>query len=372
MKISGSGVRELSPEELKRSCDPTEFDFETTGELPDLAEVIGQERAIRAVDFGVNIQTEGYNIYALGPTGTGRSTFIRSFLEQKAQEKGAPDDWCYVNNFTDPRKPRALRLPPGLGCQLREDMDELIRHLRSEVQRAFEGKDYMEQRDKLNKYLQQYREEEFKRLDQHARSKGFALVRGPAGFLIVPLIEGQPMTPEQFGQLDQATQEKLERDREQIQQELQRTVENVKRREKQAREELKALDQRVAAFAVEFLINDVKNRYSQFRAVVDYLSEVERDIINNVEMFRSPQGEQQPPVPLGMFQQERFFDRYRVNLIVDNSQTEHAPVVMEENPTYPNLVGRIEHRAEFGTLVTNFTMIKPGAFHLANGGYLIV
>jgi predicted ATP-dependent protease len=368
----------LSVEELRRACDPSIFDFESTGELPALDEVIGQDRAVSAVSFGIDINSPGYHMYALGPVGTGKTTTIRKFLERKAGEQPVPDDWCYVNNFDDPDKPRAIRLPAGKGREFEKDMDRLAEELRTEVPQAFESEEYEQEQEQIQEEFQNRQQELLQDLEQEAQSKGFTLLQTPQGLAVVPVSQGQPLTPDKISQLDEEQRQQLEEQQEALQEDLRGRRRQLRQLQREAKERVRELDRQVVGFTVEHLIEELQEKYAEFEAIVNFLDRVRNDILENVEAFKQikqmeqMQQQQQVPAALMRGQQEPDFDQYRVNLIIDNGDSEGAPVVLEANPTHPNLVGRLEHQAQFGALVTNFQMLKAGALHRANGGYLMV
>lgn len=368
---------ELSPEQLRRTCDPAELGFESTAELAPLTEIIGQPRATRAIDFGIEIPSYGFNIYALGPAGAGKTTTIRQFLEPKAARQPQPADCCYVNNFADPYRPRALWLPAGRGAVFRRDVANLVKQLQADIPQAFESEAYQERRQQLVREFQERRNAQFTQLEAFARERGFAIVQTPMGVMFAPTLHGQVLNQEQYEALDPSVKEQFRAQEPAIQEALERTQREVRELEKEARANLEALDREVATFAVDHLVAELKERYADCPGVPEYLDDVQEDVISNVSDFHPAEGKQPvqpngpgeapPGAPAGPS-----LTRYQVNLIVDNSQTSGAPIVVERNPTYSNLVGRVEHKVQFGALVTDFTMIKPGALHRANGGYLVV
>ena len=365
---------EVPVEKLYRVCDPDQFDFQTTEDLPPLKEIIGQPRATQAIDFGVSISSPGFNIYVLGPTGTGRMTTVETFLKKKAAQEKVPNDWCYVYNFSEPHKPRAISLPAGMGSELRRDMDELIEDLRAEIPRAFESEEYVAEKERISQKFQQEKRAELERLDLRAKERGFALMKTPAGLIVAPLVEGEVISQEQYEKLPEEKKRELEKGRQELQEEIGEAMRRIRRLDKELKEAIREIERKVAATACGQHMDELKEKYHDFQEVVDYLNEVEKDIVENVESFKGEGGEAREVEIMGLkivFQESPFI-RYRVNVIVDNSETKGAPVIIEGNPTYHNLVGRIEHRAQFGALVTNFTMIKAGALHRANGGYLVL
>jgi lon-related putative ATP-dependent protease len=365
---------ELSPEQLRFVCDPEQFNFETTADLPELSAIIGQDRAVRAIDFGVEIPSYGFNIYAMGPSGTGKTTTVHKFLADKVDREPVPDDWCYVNNFDNPNAPRALRLPAGKGSHFKAEMEELVRDLSRDVPQVFESDDYVARRAALVKEFEQTRNKELQQLEQKANQRSFTLVKTAMGLVLAPVLEGRMITPEQYMQLPEEQRQTFEAHREELQGELDHAIRVVRDLEKAAKEQVRALDQDVAAAAVDRHMDDLRE-YAGIPDVARYLGEVRQDIIENVGYFKKSgseeEGQEEPQVP-GAVPTELWLKRYQVNVIVDNSETKGAPVVIELNPTYYNLVGRIEQQAQFGTFTTDFTMIRSGCLHRANGGYLVL
>jgi lon-related putative ATP-dependent protease len=373
-------TRKLRPEELKRTCDPGLFSFKSTAELTELAEIIGQERATRAIDFGIEMPCAGYNVYALGPSGSGRATVIKEFLERKAASGTPPDSWAYVNNFDDPYQPRTLRLPSGTARAIRDEVDALLDDLRRELPQAFEGDRYQELFNGIGRKLDEARNAKLQGLEAKMIERGFALLRTPMGLVIAPVLNGEVLSREQYEQLPPEKKAELEKFRPGLQDELEKTLREVRLLERDAREQLRKLDQDTASFTIGHHFESLTKKHADVGGLIAFLEAVHKDILSKVEQFKksSPSGEEGsagieggPLALLSGFRRSPF-ERYRINLIVDNGQVSGAPVVEETNPTYQNLVGRVEHRAEFGTLVTDYSAIKAGALHRANGGYLIL
>ncbi len=366
--------RELTADELWNPCDPGLFDFETTATLPGDVTIIGQERAVQAIDFGVGIASFGFNIYALGYTGTGRATTIRTFLDRVAAEQPVPRDWIYVYNFDDPHRPNAISLPPGVAAELRRDMQEMVSDLLRDIPRAFESEDYAKQQEAILQEMQERRNEMFARLEQKVNERGFTLLKTAMGLGIAPVLNGQVLTPETYQQLDDETQRDIERRQQLLQSEVAETMRSIRDLEKATKRRLRDFDREIANAVVGHLVDELRAKYGDLPELLAYLDAVQKDIVDNAESFKATEEETGEGLTAAVqgSQREALLKRYQVNVIVDNGQQHGAPVVFEPNPTYGNLIGRIEHRAEFGALVTDFTMIKAGCLHRANGGYLVV
>ncbi len=367
-------LQPLKADQLRRACDPAQLDFETTDELEQLSVIIGQERAIGAVRFGIGIQRDGYNLFALGPSGTGKRTTISQFLHTRASGEPVPSDWCYVNNFEDNQKPNAVRLPPGRGVQLREEMEQLVDELRTAIPTLFESEDYQTRKQELREEFQEKQEEALNEVQEKAKERGIALIRTPVGLAFAPIKEGEVVTPDEFQKLSEERREEVKEDIAKLQEELQEAMRQARQWERKARERMKDLDRQVAMLAVGHRIDELQEAYADIEAVVEYLEAVRDDVIENVDDFRrtgDEDGESIFGIPMERFR-EASFRRYKVNVVVDHSESEGAPVIHEEHPTYNNLIGRIEHISQMGALTTDFNLIRPGALHRANGGYLLI
>jgi len=374
-KKMAAKITELAPEQLRRVCDESTFDFDSTVTLPELAEIIGQDRAVEAIDFGMGVDGDGFNIYALGPVGAGRTSTIQRFVQARAKEKPVPDDWCYVHNFVESNKPKHLRFPPGKGREFRSDMEKLVSELKRDIQQSLEREDYEKERNAIMQQMQKEQSSRFIELEQKAQTRGFTLQRGSTGVYVVPVHQGEPLTGEQFAQLPERQRQHLEEQSQMLQQELHTTTREVRNLEREVQQKLQELRRNTVLFAVEHHIDALKEKYSESSIVVSYLDAVKEDVVSNAQDIIAPEQGSPQQLPFGMMmmpQQTAVLNRYKVNLIVDNSETQGAPVIVESNPTFQNLIGRVERQAQFGMLTTSFNMIKPGALHRANGGYLIV
>lgn len=374
---SQSWPEPLSADQTYRPCDPGSFGFTTTAELPPLTEIIGQDRAVGAVDFGVGIKAEGYNIFALGLPGTGKTRTITEFLTREAATLPVPNDYIYVYNFDTPHKPNAIRMPPGKAVEFRKDMETLVEALQSAISQAFESEEYENQKRLIQQKVNEQQEARFKALKELAESKGFTIMRTPAGLAFAPrMSDGSPMPREVYNELPPERQEAIDRGLEELNNVLQDMMRLVRQDERQAREALRNLDREVCTFAAKHLVDDLAQKWKDVEEIGEYLQAVLNDVVENANDFRKSD-EEQPPFLLGLpgimaGRNEATFRRYRVNVLVDNSGLTGAPIVKETNPSVHNLVGRVEHIAQFGALVTDFNMIKSGSLHRANGGFLII
>jgi lon-related putative ATP-dependent protease len=370
-------IRPLGPELLCQNCNPDQFSFETTVELAPLTEIIGQERAIEAMRFGIRIQREGYNLFAMGLHGTGKYTSIRQFLDEKAAAEPVPSDWCYVYNFEQPYRPRVLELPPGQAQAFCNDMKHLVEELHSVIPAAFEGEDYQALEQAIVEEFQQRQEKLFETLQEKGKEQGLALLRSQAGWGFAPMKDGQVISTEDFRNLPEEDQERLREAGAALEKELQATLKQIQQWEGERRERTKSLNRSVVKLAVEHLIDSRQEQYQELAAVVAYLDAVQEDVIENADDFRKPgvdAGANLAGVPLPRAAQgPPSFRRYQVNILVNRGDTQGAPVVYADNPTYAHLIGQVEHTlAQSGALVTDFNLIKAGALHQANGGYLIL
>jgi predicted ATP-dependent protease len=360
-------------DKLRWECDPAQFDFATTDELPELEVAIGQERALRAIDFSLGMKDSGFNLFLSGETGTGRASTIKKLLKKRARTEPAPFDWCYVHNFRMPDNPVCLSLPAGRGSELSQDMKEMLGGVRANIPKALDSKEYETNKSAIVDENQEKNGELFSVLEKDAVAKGFALQRTVSGLVMVPQKEGRNFTQEEFDALTDDERGKLGEAGGELTEKLNDVLRQVRENEKAMKAALAQLDRDLGLAAVGHEIDPLKEKYAPFEKVVGYLDAVMEDIILNLEDFKE-QAPQQSPIPgLRMPHQEPSFERYEVNVLVDNKGIEGAPVVFEPNPTYNNLFGRIEHVMQMGGMAsTNFTLIKPGALHRANGGYLVV
>ena len=364
-------LNELPVEKLRLECDPKLIRCETTEEMTILEEIVGQERAVRALKFGLDIKERGFNIYVAGLPGSGRTTAVRDFLEEMAKGKPVPSDWCYVNNFVDPFVPRAIKLPPGRGKEFQRNIKNFIDEVRSVLPKAFESEDYATKREAAIRAIEEERARLVAQLNEKAQKEGFVIQSTPIGVLIIPVVKGKPLSDQELLALPHQVKDEIEKKREKLKSELRNAMRRLRGLERKGNEEIQKLNREVAIYAIGHLVDGLAEKYKEFPDVKTYLKDVQNDILENVTLFiKEPKA---PPVPFPVpWLKELPFRKYEVNVIVDNSDLQGAPVVMELNPTHQNLFGRIEKEAQFGVLTTDFTMIRGGSLHKANSGYLVL
>ncbi len=370
-------------EKLRAFCTKEEFQVDAELEAEDDG-IIGQHRALKALEFGLGIQSKGFNIYVAGVPGTGKETAVKEYVEKVARDAGSPGDLCYVNNFRDPYRPCILTLPKETGIEFAREVKNLINTARQEIPRALESDEYVSQKENITRQYNERKQELFNRLNEKAHEQGFMIQQSPSGFLIIPKKEdGSPMQENDLMSLSEEERKAIYEKRNVLEDELKATMREVKHIDRKASEDIKELDQKVILFSVEHLFNELLEKYKDQEEVTEYLKAMQEDVVENGDLFRHEVESKQEQVPFAStgasmgamgvpWSQAPQFKKYEVNVIVDNSGVEGAPVVMEMNPTYYNVFGRIEKEAQFGALVTDFTMIKGGSLHQANGGFFVV
>ena len=365
----------LSPEKLYRQCDPSSFSFASTQDLDGKIKISGQERAREAIRFGVGMKHSGFNIFALGPTGTGKQTTLEQYLRDTASRKTVPDDWCYVYDFDNMRQPLAISMPAGKACTFRRDMENLIEGLLTVIPGAFSSEEYQEQEKNIKEQLNERQASEIETLEKKAAEKNIALIRTPSGFAFAPVKKGEVLNAEEFMRLKDEEKEIIEKEIGLLKESMQSIMLQVPKWQRETQEKIKDLNQQITSFAVKPLFAELKAKYEDHKAIKKYFDAVEKDVIENFSQFlekESPVPQMLLPPGQGKNTGSKSFNQYRVNVVVNNKRTKGAPVIYEDKPSIQNLVGDIEHLAQMGTLVTDFTLIKPGALHRANGGYLIL
>ncbi len=377
------GTAELAPADLYRRSDPEGLGFRTTAELSDPLEIAGQDRAERAVRFGIGIGGAGFNIFALGPEETDKRTLVHQSLAEKAAGEAAPPDLCYVNDFADPHRPKALRLPPGTGRRLSRDLDTVLAELRSVLEAAFESEEYQTRRQAVQEEAGEEQHGRFESLEKEASERGLTLLRTPMGFVFAPVKEGEVVPPDELEKISPEERQKVQSDIEELQKELQKILRRMPSFQRTVRERVRELNREIARYAVRDLLEPLRETYGGLPTVAEHLDAVAEDITENVRQLvgHDDGPPERPGLAPGLAAalgggspvlERQELRRYRVHVVVDHGDSEHAPVVYQDMPTYQNLVGRVEYVPMLGGLVTDFNLIRPGSLHQAAGGYLIL
>ncbi|CAB4242614.1 Endopeptidase La [Methylacidimicrobium sp. AP8] len=367
----------LDAKTLDRRIDPARLPFETTAELTRIPGVLGQTRATEAMRFGIGMEQPGYNLFVMGPSGVGKRTVVLRLLRERAAGRSVPQDWAYVFAFDNERRPRALGFPPGKAREFAEDMDRFVEDLRAGIPAVFDSDEYRARAQDIEQRFHDRRDRAFSELRDRAQKDGIALLQTPAGFAFAPLKDGEVLDPESFAKLPEEEKQKIQNRISAWQEELTRVIREIPKWRREAQAELRELNRSVVHSTVSNLLEELKTKYSDMPAVHAHLESVERDALKNAESFRPPkEGDALPPgmnpPGIGPDPVEAFLRRYRVNVVVDQRGAKGCPVVLEENPTFSNLFGTVEHVAQMGALVTDFSLIRPGSLHKANGGYLAI
>lgn len=365
-------VTELSAEKTHKVCESDSIGCDSSQELTALETIVGQDRALRAMQFGLGIKEKGFNIYVSGIPGTGRTTAVRRYLEEMAVTKPVPMDWCYVNNFLDPYRPHALSLPAGRATELQKGLENLTRLVFQEVRNVFESEEYAKQKEETLNKFQQQKQQIIEKVNQEAIGEGFVLQPTPMGVMTVPTRNGKPMSEEDFLKLSQKDKDGLVQRQQKVQNALDSSIRQTRSLDKDARDALDKLDREIALYALRNWNEEMKEKFQDLPEVLLYIDAVQTDLLDQVELFKTDGQEETPALPFAAPPKGLPLKKYAVNILVDNSKIKGAPVIVETNPTHDNLFGRIEQEARYGALVTDFTLVRGGALHRANGGYLVL
>ncbi|NOQ18809.1 MAG: AAA family ATPase, partial [Desulfobacterales bacterium] len=363
---------ELKPAELRSTCDPKMFTFKNTAEVNPLDKVIGQERAVQAIEFGLNMKSPGYNMFVTGIEGTGKSTIIRDIVNKHAKKLTAPVDWCMVNNFKDEYRPKSISVPTGKATRFCKKMSDLIDDLKKELPKAFEHESYHQRQSEIQKKYSGQQKNIFKNLEASAAEKNVRINRTKTGYQTIPIVKEKAISPEEFLALPKKKQAKIEENIATVQSEIDSTIREINKINQAMNSKIEKLMEEIALFVVKQRIDVIRDAFKECKDILIYLDEVQADILENVKDFiASP--EAKSPIEGLMFQAAKpSFLRYKVNVLVDQKSLKGAPVVFEANPTYHNVFGQIEKRAYMGTITTDFSMVQAGSLLKANGGYLIM
>jgi lon-related putative ATP-dependent protease len=363
---------ELKSPELRCICDPKIFKFKDTSEIEPLDKVIGQERAVQAIDFGLNMKSPGYNIFVTGLEGTGKSTIVKDIVTKHAKDLPTSNDWCMINNFKDAFRPKAISVPCGKANPFKKQMNKLIEDLKKRLPKAFGDESYQEKQAEIQKKYGDAQREIFKKLEQSAAERNIHIQRTQVGYQTVPMIDGKPISPDEFHKLSEDVKAKINEGMEAIQSELESTLREINKINQEAETVIEKRMQEVTLFVVKSRMDILRSEYPDSADILSYLDEVQEDIVENVKYFMPPKGQPSGIEAFLPHAHKPSFEKYDVNVLVDRHYTQGAPVIFEANPTYNNVFGQIEKRAYMGTLTTDFTMIQAGSLLRANGGFLIM
>ncbi len=365
-------IKPIEKEDLFAECSADKFSFTTTGDLKPLTELVGQGRAFSAIEFGLGLSNQGYNIFVLGESGTGKNSTLKSVLEKKSKLESVPDDWCYVNNFRDSDKIRALRMSPGVGIVFKAHMVDLVETLRRDIPKVFESKDYESHSNEIYDAGQVRTKIIFDKLEKVVKEKGFILKKSPSGLSVIPSKDGKAIKDKDYDTMSDSEKDQLSSAGRTLQDKLGDAIRGAREIEKDTKEKIRLLDREVAGYVLSPIIHELIQKYKESDEIVYYINEVKDDILDRITDFM-PSNDVSLGLPgLKMARPEISFARYEVNLFVNNADTKGAPVIFESNPTYYNLFGKIEHSVQYGVATTDFTMIKSGSVQKANGGYLVL
>lgn len=362
---------ELNPKDLKEICSPEIFKFESTAELDDNNLVYGQDRAIKALQFGLNVDVKGYNLYLEGPTGVGKTMYTRNYLTQIASTKKTPCDWCYIYNFENSNEPIAVSLPAGQGKEFQQTMDSFIKDIRLDLKRTFSNDDFEKEKAMIKQEFENKRNVLLERLNKKSMQHGFQVKTAQNGIYMLPILNGNTIQEEEFEKLDDETKKQFEDKSTIVQEQIYAAISEIKAIEKAADKKIEDWQSNIALLTINMHINNIKSNYKRNKKIGKFLDDIKKDILKNLTYFIEDEKEvcQQPQMP--RVEPPKPWMNYRVNLFIDNSSLEGAPVIMDSNYSYSNIFGRLEYENQYGMLKTDYTMLKPGLLHEANGGYII-
>ena len=363
---------ELSYRDLKMVCDQNMFNFETTEELEPINDGIGQERGIKALEFGINVNVKGYNLYIEGPSGVGKTMYTKNYLDSISAKKKVPNDWCYIYNFQNPNEPIAISLPAGQGKEFKENMDGFIKEVKKDIKKTFNADDFEKEKALIKKEFEEKREAVLNNLNEKSQKHGFQVKSAQNGIYMMPMVDGKAIQEEEFDKLDENIKQEYEEKSTIVQQQIMDAISVIKNIERQSDKKVLEWQSNVALLTVNAHINYIKSKYKRNKKINQFLNDVKQDVLRNVSYFLEEDNQQNnmQQVPQPQKRPDPCLN-YRVNLFIDNSDMEGCPVVMDSNYSYQNLFGKLEYENYYGALKTDFTMLQPGLMHKANGGYII-
>ena len=363
---------ELSYKQLKNYCNPNIFKFETTEELDDSDLIYGQDRGIKALEFGLSVDSKGYNLYLEGPSGVGKTMYTKKYVSNIASKKKTPDDWCYIYNFDNPNEPIAVSLPAGSGKEFKNDMDEFIHDIRTDIKLTFGNEDFEKQKKVIQNKYEQKKDELLEKLNKAALKNGFQVKAAQNGIYMMPVVDGRPIEEEEFNKLDDETKKVFENNSSIVQEQIVAVISQIKRIEKESYKTIEEWQSNIALITITSHINPIKTKYKKNKKICLFMDNIKNDILKNISIFINDETTQNRRQQPQKDEELKPWLNYRVNLFVDNSNLKGAPVIMDSNYQYHNLFGKLEYENQYGMLKTDFTMLKSGLIHKANGGYIIL
>ena len=368
-------ANELNYKDLRVVCNPNQFEFESTDELDPIDTGIGQDRGIKALEFGLNVEVKGYNIYIEGPSGVGKTMYTKNYLDTISKKKKIPQDWCYIYNFENPNEPIAVSLPAGGGKEFRDVMDRFINDVKLDIKSTFNNEEFEKERALIKQEFEEKRNLLMEKLNEKSSTYGFQVKASQTGIYMMPVMNGRAMPEEEFNKLDESIKKEYEDKSTIVQQHIMEAIGEIKAIERESNKKIEEWQSNVALLTVNTHINYIKAKYKRNKKINHFLDNIKKDILKNISHFVSEdKNEKQAQSSPQMSTKPELYKpwlNYRVNLFIDNSKLEGAPVIMDSNYSYHNLFGKLEYENYYGALKTDFTMLKPGLLHKANGGYII-
>ena len=364
---------ELNYKQLKDVCDPNIFKFNTTADIKEYNTIYGQDRGINALQFGVQVEVKGYNIFVEGPTGVGKTMYTKNYLETVSKKKKIPNDWCYIYNFDDPNEPIAISFPAGQGKLFKKTMDDFIKDVRLDIKRTFDNEDFEKEKQLIRQEFEEKRDLLLTKLNEKSIKHGFQVKTAQNGIYMMPVLNGKTIEEEEFNNLDEAVRQEFEEKSNIVQQQIYEAINEIKAIEKEADKKIDEWQSNIALLTINLHINTVKTIFKRNKKINKFLENIKKDILKNISYFTQDEIAEKNVRNMNMQKTDNKapWNNYKVNLFIDNSGLEGAPVIMDTNYSYNNIFGKLEYENQFGALKTDYTMLKPGLLHKANGGYII-